>query len=125
MPAIVHFDIPASDTDRASIFYERVFGRKITDTPGPIPYRLIETTDSKGSAGIGGGISQRMGGEEGSITNFIDVENIDAYLDKIVSAGGTVIYAKMAVPGFGFLAVCRDTEGNRFGLWENSAEMLE
>lgn len=25
------------------------------------------------------------------------------------------------VPGYGALAICTDTEGNRFGLWENTA----
>jgi predicted enzyme related to lactoylglutathione lyase len=28
----------------------------------------------------------------------------------------------MTVPGMGFLANCRDTEGNLFGLWQEDAQ---
>lgn len=125
MPTIVHFDIPAFDPERAGTFYERVFGWKMTDIPGPVPYRFVATTDSQGHAGIGGGISKRMEGEKGGITHFIGVESIDEYLSKVESAGGMVLEGKMSVPGYGFLAVCRDTEGNRFGLWESDAHLDE
>jgi len=120
MPSIVHFDISAENTERVQAFYETLFGWKITDAPGPIPYKFIETADAEGNPGVGGGIAQRSEGEEGGITNFIGVDSVDDYLLKVKAAGGTVVQGKMPVPGFGYLAVCLDTEGNRFGLWETN-----
>lgn len=120
MPSIVHFDISAENTERAKAFYESVFDWKITELTGPVPYKLIETADAAGNPGVGGGIAKRMEGDEGGITNFIGVDSVDEYLKKVEAAGGTVVQGKMPVPGFGYLAVCRDTEGNRFGLWETN-----
>jgi len=121
MPTIVHFDISAEEPERARRFYETLFGWKITPLPGPVPYHLIETADSEGSPGVGGGVSQRSEGEKGGITNFIGVDSIERYVAKVEEAGGSVIEHKWAVPGRGYLAVCLDTEGNRFGLWEENA----
>lgn len=121
MPTIVHFDISAENTKRASAFYETLFGWKITDLSGPVPYKLIETTDAEGNPGVGGGIAKRLEGDAGGITHFIGVEAIDEYLGKVEAAGGTVLQGKIPIPGFGYLAVCLDTEGNRFGLWETNA----
>lgn len=125
MATLVHFDISADNINRARTFYEQIFGWKFIDTDGPVPYQLIQTTDSQGNPGIGGGIAKRIKDDEGGITNFIGVENIDDYLKKVEEAGGTIIDAKMPVPGYGFLAVCRDTEGNRFGLWENETDIKD
>ena len=36
-------------------------------------------------------------------------------------AGGTVLSEKDAVPGQGYFAYCRDTEGNVFGIFEANA----
>lgn len=121
MPTIVHFDISAENTERARAFYETLFDWKITELDGPMPYMLIETTDAEGNPGVGGGMAKRMEGDAGGITHFIGVEAIDDYLDKIEATGGKVLQGKMPIPGYGYIAVCLDTEGNRFGLWENNA----
>ena len=83
MPTIVHFDISAEEPERARRFYETLFGWKITPLPGPVPYHLIETADSEGSPGVGGGVSQRSEGEKGGITNFIGVDSIESYIAKV------------------------------------------
>ena len=48
----------------------------------------------------------------------IDVSSVDEYVAKIVAHGGTVIAPKMAVPTVGYLAYCKDSEGNMFGIME-------
>lgn len=120
MPTIVHFDIPAEDLERARHFYESLFGWKIEQTPG-LAYYLIETTDLEGNPGVGGGIGQRQQPDD-QITQFIGVDSVDRYMEKVVALGGSVIAPKMTVPGWGYLAVCRDTEQNLFGLWEENNE---
>ena len=48
----------------------------------------------------------------------VDVPAVDDYTRRAVEAGGQVCKAKMAVPGVGWLADRKDTEGNIFGLMQ-------
>ena len=118
MPTIVHFDISADDTERARKFYEGLFDWKMEQPPGMTGYHLIETKDLNGEKGIGGGIAKRDAPGQ-SITSFIGVNSVEEYALKIERLGGKVIQPKMAVPGWGYLVACLDTENNTFGLWED------
>jgi len=53
------------------------------------------------------------------ITNYIDVPSIDENAAKVEKLGGKVVFPKAAVPGFGYFAVCLDTENNAFALWQS------
>ncbi|WP_135605706.1 VOC family protein [Methanococcoides sp. NM1] len=117
MPTITHFDLPADDLERAKKFYTELFDWKIEKLPGPLDYYEIETTSLEGEPGIGGGMGLR-GSPEQRITNFIEVTSVDEYCDRVKELGGMVLQPKMPVPGWGYLAVCMDTEENTFGLWE-------
>ena len=117
MPTITHFDISADDIKRAKKFYTELFGWKIEKVPGPVEYYFISTTNEKGEEGVGGGMSRREKPDD-TITNFIDVPSVDEYCVKVEKLGGKIVAPKMTVPKFGYLAVCRDTENNTFGLWE-------
>jgi len=117
MPTIVHFDISADDPQRAKNFYEELFDWKMQAIPGPIEYYLIETTGLDGQAGVGGGMAKRNKADD-KITNFIGVNSVDEYIKKVEKLGGKIVESKWAVPGWGYLAVCLDTENNVFGLWE-------
>jgi predicted enzyme related to lactoylglutathione lyase len=119
MPTIVHFDIAADDPERAKNFYEDLFAWKFVQTPG-MPYYLIETTDLVGNKGVAGGLGKR-GAPYQRISNFVGVESIEEYSAKVVELGGEVVQPKMAVPGWGYMAICTDTEGNSFGLWEENS----
>ncbi len=43
MPRVIHFEIPASDPERAAAFYKKTFGWKIEKWPGPTEYWLVTT----------------------------------------------------------------------------------
>ncbi|MDN7024568.1 VOC family protein [Methanoculleus sp. FWC-SCC1] len=117
MPTIVHFDLPADDVERARTFYGELFDWKFEKCPGPMEYYLIETAALDGTGGVGGGMGER--GEPGQqIVNYFGVSSLEECLGKIDTPGGKVILPKTAVPHLGYLAVCEDTEGNRFGIWE-------
>jgi len=47
------------------------------------------------------------------------VNSVDKYTDKITKLGGKICMAKTAVPQMGYFAVCHDTEGNAFGIWQS------
>jgi len=81
-------------------------------------YYLIDTEDLEGKPGPGGGLGKR-GSANQRITNYIGVSSVDEYLLKVEELGGKILMQKTAVPGFGFLAICMDTENNTFGLWED------
>jgi predicted enzyme related to lactoylglutathione lyase len=51
----------------------------------------------------------------------VDVEDIEASLGQIESAGGSVVKGKDAVPGMGYYAYFKDTEGNILGLWQTDS----
>lgn len=116
MPTIVHFDIPAEDTGRAKKFYAGLFGWKFELFPD-MQYSLITTTNLDGTPGVGGGMGKRMEPSQ-RMMNYFGVSSLDAAAKKVKSLGGSLISEKMAVPGMGFLINCEDTEGNRFGLYE-------
>ncbi len=86
--------------------------------PGMSDYYLIETEDLDGKQGVGGGLGKR-GEPSQRITAYIGVDKIDEYSRKVEEVGGKVVQPKMVVPGWGYLAVCVDTEGNTFGLWQD------
>jgi predicted enzyme related to lactoylglutathione lyase len=117
MPAIVHFDIAADNPGRAKSSYERLFGWRMESPPGMTDYYLIETKDLEGKGGVGGGLGQR--GEPGQkITVYIVVSSVEDHGAKVKKLGGKVVQPKMAVPGWGYLAICQDTENDTFGLWQ-------
>jgi len=118
MPTIVHFDIATDDPERAKKFYEAMFDWKMESPPGMTDYYLIETTDLNGERGVGGGLGKR-GEPNQKITSYIGVDSIEEYVAKVEKLGGKVVQSKLGVPGWGYLAICYDTEGNMFGLWQD------
>ena len=121
MPTIVHFDVAADEPGRAKNFYESLFDWKMESPPGFTDYYLIETKGLNGETGVGGGLGKR--GDPGQrITTYIGVSSVDKYTAKVEELGGKVVHPKMAVPGWGYLSVCLDTEGNMFGLWQSDQE---
>lgn len=114
MPTIVHFEIPADDVERAKKFYTDLFGWKIEKTP-EMDYWMITTSGEKQ---VDGGMQKRQSPQE-VITNYIDVPNIDEHIAKVGQLGGKIVVPKGPVPGFGYFAVCLDTENNAFALWQS------
>jgi uncharacterized protein len=111
----VHFEIPAGDGPRIREFYTKVFGWQFRKYEGPGEYWLIHTGEGPG---IDGGLMPRR--EPGGLTvNTMDVESVDDAVKKVLDGGGTLAVAKIAIPGIGWLAYCKDPEGTLFGLMQN------
>src|SRR5437660_650575 len=116
MPRVVHFEVSADDPERAVAFYKEVFGWDIKLWEGPEPYWLIQT-GADGQPGINGGLFRRKGPMVGHV-NSIDVPSVDEYTAKIEAHGGQIVMPKMAIPGVGWLAYAKDTEGSIFGIFQ-------
>lgn len=121
MATIVHFDLPAEDLERAASFYGKLFGWKFERMPGPIEYFGITTFDEQGRPSLGGGMGKKNDWDTG-ITNYVGVASVEDTLKALAELGGRVVLPRTEVGEFGYLAVCLDPEGNKFGLWENKPE---
>ena len=119
MPRVVHFELFAAEPEKAIAFYQTVFGWQFHRWDGPIDYWLI-TTGPASEPGINGGLTRRRGEIDGTAVIAyvctIDVSSVDATMETIVQAGGCVAVPKMAIPGVGWLAYAKDTQGNLFGV---------
>jgi len=121
MPRVIHFEIHAEQPERAIKFYKELFGWEFKKWEGPQPYWLI-TTGPDSQPGINGGLVPRRGTIDGTAVIAyvctVDTASVDDSVRKAQAGGGTVALPKMAIPGVGWLAYCKDTEGNIFGLMQ-------
>jgi uncharacterized protein len=110
---IVHIEIPAgADTLRAQAFWGALFDWQFTEVPGsPAEYFHTRINEEQGVA-----VSSIEPDRRG-IRPYFEVDDIDASIVRITELRGEV-YEKMAVPGSGWFALCRDPHGNQFGLWQ-------
>jgi uncharacterized protein len=121
---IVHFEIPADNTERAAKFYRELFGWKIEkwENPGGIEYWMVETTptDEKGmplGRGVNGGMMPRMYPGQQPV-NYVNVASVDAAVAKAQKLGAKLMMGKTPVPGMGWFAQLNDPEGNVIAVWE-------
>jgi uncharacterized protein len=112
MSKVVHFEIPADDTDRAKEFWSGVFGIDWQSYDGPVEYYMFSNDDQQS----GGGLMPRDG--QNGLTIYFAVEDLDAAREKVQQLGGSV-EEKSPVPGMGWFAHAKDTEGNAFSMWQN------
>jgi predicted enzyme related to lactoylglutathione lyase len=114
----VHFEIHAGDPERARRFYETALGWHFQQW-GSEPYWLVTTGEGPG---IDGGLVPRQGPDPdpglpvGTWVVTVGVQSCAAAVESVVAAGGSVAVAPAPVPGVGWLAYLRDTEGNLFGV---------
>ena len=129
MDSIVHFEIPADDTKRASKFYQEAFGWMMMSMP-EMNYTMAGTTPSneqgmpQKAGAINGGMPLRkdfkqISGTEHTVVT-ISVDNIDSALQKIEKLGGKKVSGKAPVGDMGWTAYFKDTEGNVVGLWQSA-----
>jgi uncharacterized protein len=118
---VVHFDIYADNVERAIAFYQKVFGWTIQKVDG-MDYWLIQT--GEGEPGIDGGLGKRTNPTNGDIPQFgytctVDVEDVNAAFEAALAAGGAEVHKPGPIPGVGYIAYVRDTEGNHLGLMQS------
>jgi predicted enzyme related to lactoylglutathione lyase len=121
MPRVIHFEIQAEQPERAMEFYKSLLGWEFKKWEGPMPYWVV-TTGPDGQPGINGGLLPRRGTIDGeaviAYVCTVDVPALDDYLKKAEACGGKVVVPKMPIPTVGWLAYCKDTEGNIFGMMQ-------
>jgi uncharacterized protein len=117
MGKVIHFEIPATDTKSIAAFYTKVFGWKIEKYPGgQMDYWLVTAGEDK-EPGINGAIAVKDETHP-TIINTISVASFEDAVKTIMQEGGKVLTPKMAVPNVGYMAYCKDPEGNLFGIMQ-------
>jgi predicted enzyme related to lactoylglutathione lyase len=110
---LVHFEVQAEDADRASAFYKAVFGWDFADVGMPgMEYRMTRTGESQG-----GGLYQ-SDDRSGHLIVYFDTDDIDASIKKVRDNGGEAD-DKQPIPGVGWFAGAKDSEGNAFSLFQS------
>jgi uncharacterized protein len=115
MPHLVHyFEIPVTDLDRASAYYEQVLGieleRSVVDG-----YEMALFPYAEGQPGASGALAKGdvyVPSRNGAIIYFA-VADIDSALARARAAGSMVLYPKKDVGDAGYVAEVEDSEGNR------------
>ena len=105
MSITVQIDIPGDKLGKANEFYLKLFGRKVEKAMDHVE-------------GSGEGIGNISGSKE--ISAYIGVHSTEEYTEKIEYLGVKALIPKMAVQGWGYLAICMDTANNIFNLWEKN-----
>jgi predicted enzyme related to lactoylglutathione lyase len=119
--AISWFEIPSTDLDRATKFYEKIFNVTLIPMDMPsIRMRMFPVEDQVN--GIGGAVVHSGGFHKPSLTDgpliYLNGNpDLQLVLDRVVAAGGSIMVPKTEIsPEYGFMAVIIDSEGNRIGL---------
>ena len=110
---IVHVELSANDRKALSKFYADVFDWKITHIE-EMNYSTFETGD-----GVGGGfnpVSDQT--PPGTVTIYIQTEDVTASLNDVVKAGGVMVSPEMEITKKGKFGLVRDPQGNLIGLFK-------
>lgn len=106
---VVHFEVGCRDSRKSQDFYAHLFGWKIQEAG---PAAMIDT------GGPVTGHITTLGHEPFRYTIFyVEVEDVQAYLDKASSLGGKTLVPPVNIPT-GTFAWMADPEGNTVGLWK-------
>ncbi len=119
MDPVVHFELPAEDRERIAAFYAAAFGWE-AEMLGPEMgnYTVVTTTPvvngrPAAPGAINGGFFLRTSDPASHTPSVvIGVQDIEASLEAVKTAGGTVTEPQ-EIPGVGTFASFFDTEGNR------------
>ncbi len=106
---IVHFEIAGADGGALQQFYAQAFDWEV-NAENPMAYGLVEPQTE---TSIGGGITAA---DQPGVTIYIEVDDLQAYLDRVTALGGQVVQEITTIPGMVTMALFADPEGNVVGI---------
>lgn len=112
--AVNWFEIPAADYNRAVKFYSEVLDTELQ--PFESEGTKMAFFPFEPPSGVGGAITFGNGNEPSEKGPFIYLnggDDLAVPLARVEKAGGTVLMPKTSIGENGFMAIFRDTEGNR------------
>ncbi len=112
---VAWFDIPVEDLKRAMTFYSKVFAVEINEMKGaPKKYAMFPFAPGVVSGGL---VEDKdMVTDKGPLLYLNGGDDLSVPLKRVADAGGKVLQEKTSIGQNGFMAIFRDTEGNRIAL---------
>ena len=111
---VVHWEIAGKDGEQLQQFYGSLFDWKIQHEP-QMSYYMVQPG---GDGGIGGGIFSAPDGAPPYLTLYVQVDDLQAYLEKAESLGGKTVVPPTPIPNIGSFAMFSDPDGNTVGLFK-------
>ena len=111
---VIHFEIGCKDIAKTGEFFAGLFGWNLQSAG---PATMIDTASGQG---IQGHISSQGHEPEHYTIFYVQVDDVQAYLDKAASLGGKTLVPPVKIPT-GTFAWFADPEGNTIGLWKPGA----
>lgn len=118
---VVHFELPVQDAERAGAFYRETFGWQVEAWDGAAYWPM--TTGAAPGPGAEGALAPRADLPDGILV-YVAVEDVDRALASVERCGGTVVSARTPIPGVGWSARFRDSEGNVVGLFQSDERVV-
>ncbi len=108
---VVHFEVSGHNGEQLRAFYQAAFGWTAQKVPGPADHGIVDAAQ----AGISGGIGSSPDGSS-HVTFYVQVDELEAMIHKVVSLGGRVALPPTPVGAHARIAHVLDPEGHRIGL---------
>jgi predicted enzyme related to lactoylglutathione lyase len=109
---VIHFEIGSTDVETTRRFYTDLFSWNVSvDDDG---YGLVSTGSAEG---IGGGIMPAPEGAGSWVSFYVQVDELEKYLDRAVELGGSRLMGPTPIGERGSFAMFRDPDGNLLGLF--------
>lgn len=109
---VVHFEIGCRDGDRTREFFSQLFDWDVSSAESGM------MIDAGGPGSVGGHIAE-LGPEWGAyVTVYVEVEDLELYLEKAADLGGKTLVHPVTLPGQGSFAWLAAPEGNIIGIWK-------
>jgi len=112
---VVHWEVSVNDYAKGIEFYSKLFSWDFQKFEGA-DYSVVAAAGEKS---IGGGIGPAQKGQKPTVTFYVQVDDLQAYLDKAESLGGKTIAPPTPIPGVGSSAMFADPDGNLIGLFSS------
>lgn len=114
---ISFFELGAPDADKGRTFYESLFGWRFERGPSGAGW-TIQTPNVPGG--------MHPGDDSGVVYLFVAVDDLDAAADRVRELGGEVLDVDVSGDDdnqetFGRFLLCKDDQGNPFGLHQQPA----
>ena len=105
---VVHWEVTGKDGKKLQGFYGALFDWHV-DANNPVGYGMVDTH----AGGINGGVSAS---DAQRVTFFVEVGDLQAYLNKAERLGGKTVMPPTEIPNTVTFAFFSDPEGNVIGL---------
>lgn len=116
---VIWFEIYVADLARAKAFYEAVLGVEMKPMTSPDSgLEMLGFPGSPHNGGATGALVKMAGAPQGFAGTIVYFTCKDCAVEaaRTEMSGGGIVKPKRAIGPYGFIAHCRDSEGNVFGL---------